>query len=138
SRSPPDGQFVVDPDAEQRVIAGLRQAESNGRLEGRARRGAPADGRGQIVPLLSALEPLCRTESAIELDRNHEVLGADTTGRRACQRSEVAGYADAVAEFEPLALGKVLLDDEVLGHVPGADGARHNELAFELVRVRLF
>src|SRR5262245_34811182 len=100
---PPQWQFIGIANSDEGVIAAGRQSEPDRCLYGAAVRDAPADDRREVVPLLPARECLSRAQTAVGLDADDEILGADAAGRAARQSSKMTRHADAVPELEPFA-----------------------------------
>src|SRR3954447_15223757 len=97
----------------------------------------PAEHGRQIMMLLCACERLRRSEAAVDFRSHAEVLGTGPTGGWAGKAAEGTRRADGVAKLNPLAFREVLLENEVLRHVPVRQSTREDQLTFDLVGVFL-
>src|SRR5262249_27504366 len=94
----------------------------------------PCEHRRNVMPRAGQARVSARAESSVGFNRQREVFPAETTGAAACQSAEGAGDANAVPELQSFVFREVLFDRHCSRHVPTAQNARQNQLAFQFVR----
>src|SRR5204862_160274 len=132
-----DRHLVRPAEAKQVPLARVGEPEARRRFERHPVGQVPRDHRRQEVACISEAEILRLAQAAVRLDACDEVLAAKPARRARGEPAQRTGDTDGVSELEPFVSGQILLDDEVLGYVPAADGARKNQLGLELVNVLL-